>query len=77
MKRKAISRLTRLRSLKLRDMVRELEDIRTRVAELDESVILADPAVTAATPGTVVMKIEVFDVNGNSLGFMAIYDAIT
>lgn len=34
--------------------------------------------VTAATtPGTVAKKIEVFDAAGVSLGFVAVYDAIT
>jgi hypothetical protein len=34
-------------------------------------------SATAATPGTVVKKIEVFDASGVSLGFIAVYDAIT
>jgi len=34
-------------------------------------------SATAATPGTVVKKIEVFDASGASLGFIAVYDAIT
>lgn len=32
---------------------------------------------TASTPGTVTKKMEVFDGSGNSLGFVAIYNAIT
>lgn len=34
-------------------------------------------SAAAATPGTVTAKIEVFDENGDSLGFIAVYDAIT
>lgn len=32
---------------------------------------------TAATPGTVTSKIEVFDARGNSLGYLPVYDDIT
>lgn len=34
-------------------------------------------AVNATTPGTVVRKIEVFDANGNSLGFVPVYSSIS
>lgn len=34
-------------------------------------------AVAATLPGLVIKKIEVFDANGSSLGFVAVYDAIT
>jgi len=34
-------------------------------------------SAAASTPGTVVKKMEVFDADGNSLGFVPIYDAIT
>lgn len=34
-------------------------------------------SAAAATPDTVVKKIEVFDEAGASLGFIAVYDAIT
>lgn len=34
-------------------------------------------SATATTPGTVVKKIQVFDAAGASLGFVAVYDAIT
>ena len=34
-------------------------------------------SAAATTPGTVVNKIEVFDAAGASLGFIAVYDAIT
>jgi len=34
-------------------------------------------SAAATTPGTVVKKIEVFDASGASLGFIAVYDAIT
>lgn len=33
-------------------------------------------AATATTPGTVTHKIQVFDANGTSLGYLAVYDAI-
>lgn len=32
---------------------------------------------TGATPGTVVKKVQVFDSAGASLGYLAVYDAIT
>jgi hypothetical protein len=34
-------------------------------------------AVAASSPGSVVKKMEVFDANGNSLGFVPIYSSIT
>lgn len=34
-------------------------------------------SAVATTPGTVVKKIEIFDASGVSLGFIAVYDAIT
>lgn len=34
-------------------------------------------SAAATTPGSVTDKIEVFDENGVSLGFLAVYDAIT
>lgn len=34
-------------------------------------------SATAATPGTVIKKIQVFDASGTSLGYIAVYDAIT
>lgn len=34
-------------------------------------------SVAGDTPGTVVASIEVFDADGNSLGFLAVYDEIT
>lgn len=34
-------------------------------------------SVTASEPGNVVRKIEVFDANGNSLGYIPVYDDIT
>ena len=34
-------------------------------------------SAAATTPGTVVKKIEVFDATGVSLGFIAVYDAIS
>ena len=34
-------------------------------------------AQLASTPGTVVGKVEIFDKNGNSLGFLALYNHIT
>lgn len=34
-------------------------------------------SAAASTPGTVVKKIEVFNAAGTSLGFIAVYDAIT
>jgi hypothetical protein len=34
-------------------------------------------SAAGSTPGTVVKKIQVFDASGNSLGYVAVYDAIT
>lgn len=34
-------------------------------------------AVAAATPGSIAKKIEVFDVNGVSLGYVPVYNSIT
>ena len=34
-------------------------------------------SAAATTPGNVVKKVEIFDDAGNSLGFLAVYDAIT
>ncbi|HEX6937761.1 MAG TPA: hypothetical protein VF158_00005 [Longimicrobiales bacterium] len=34
-------------------------------------------SAAATTPGAVTRKIEVFDADGNSLGYVAVYDAIT
>ena len=34
-------------------------------------------SVAATTPGSVVKSIEVFDADGNSVGFLPVYDAIT
>lgn len=34
-------------------------------------------SAAAATPGTVVKKVQIFDSSGNSLGFIPVYDQIT
>ncbi len=51
------------------------------VSRVDPQAGLAAPylgtSAAATTPGTVVKKIQVFDAAGVSLGYVAIYDAIT
>lgn len=72
--RPLIDRTSGIRSNNLRDLSDEFTRIRELIADLN--LIYLDPALTGTTPGTVVKKIEVFDVNGVSLGFIAVYDAI-
>lgn len=43
----------------------------------NQPVTTTDSFAAATTPGTVVGKIEVFDAQGNSLGFLPVYNAIT
>lgn len=47
-------------------------NVQTRMASLG-----VGNSASATTPGTVTKKIEVFDASGASLGFVAVYDAIT
>lgn len=45
--------------------------------DVDTSPTQFAAAVAGTTLGTVVKKIQVYDADGDSLGFIAVYDAIT
>lgn len=53
----------------------EITLLRTQLARLNNAGL--GTAASATTLGTVTKKLEVFDPNGKSLGFVALYDAIT
>jgi hypothetical protein len=43
----------------------------------DPPILTFGPVVTATTLGTVTGYVELFDTNGNSAGFLPVYDEIT
>lgn len=42
-----------------------------------QGILCTDQSASATTPGTVVKKLQIFDLSGNSLGFIPIYNSIT
>lgn len=53
----------------------EITLLRNQLARLNNAGL--GTAASATTLGTVTKKLEVFDQNGQSLGYLALYDAIT
>lgn len=64
-------------TLTLKDTVTSTKPISTTDKVLTTAGIGVGNSAAATTPGTVVKKIQVFDATGASIGYVAVFDAIT